>query len=73
MLPNNLPDANKKGCKKLHPTDATQNFGTFLPINQDPELAVVDYKDIAGYGDSLARKSAPPKTSQSQSPSQTKK
>ena len=51
MLPaHNIPDVSKQGCKKLHPTDATQNFGLFLGgPQQNPHLSVVDYSEVVGY------------------------
>ena len=53
MLPtHNIPSANKKGTKQLHPTDATQNFGLFLGGPQEPtHLKVVDCGDLRGFND----------------------
>jgi hypothetical protein len=46
-----MPNVSKQGAKKLHPHDATQNFGTFL--GGPPEeigLEVVDFSDVVGFG-----------------------
>ena len=40
----------KQGCKKLHPTDPLQNFGTFLGGHEeDPGLSVANYTNVHGY------------------------
>ena len=44
-----MPDPSKQGVKKLHPTDATQNLGLFLPNEEPHKLAIVDYKDMHGH------------------------
>ena len=50
LPPNNLPIVNQRGVKKLHPTDALQNFGTFTPgLVEEPQLCVMDLKGQTGY------------------------
>ena len=52
LPPNNFPDAAKRGIKKLHPTDATQNLGVFLAGPQEePYLSIVDYTEVIGFQD----------------------
>jgi hypothetical protein len=58
MLPSdNIPSVSKQGAKKLHPTDATQNFGTFQGGPQaEIFLKVADFSDVKGHeGKSLGR------------------
>jgi hypothetical protein len=51
-----MPNASKHGARKVHPTDASQNFGTFLGPEQDIYLKVVDCGDQTGFeGKKLGR------------------
>ena len=56
MLPaHNIPAVKQAGVKQLDPTDAAQNFGTFVPGEaEDAGLEVCDCAYVLGHnGESL--------------------